>query len=171
MKTNALSVANYFIELAERDNAKITPLRLMKLVYIAYGFGLALLDKSFLDSRFDKVEAWRFGPVIPSVYHSFKHFGKGPITRKTTMLVGNDTDYTVITPELEDEDVKNICRLVWKRYEHCDANTLVTILHGAGTPWGQTYEEGKNNPIPEQYTRAYYKSLVERMEKYLEAHA
>lgn len=171
MKTNALSIANYFIELAEDSGTRITPLRLMKLVYIAYGFGLAFLDRSFLDSRFDKVEAWRFGPVIPSVYHSFKHYGKSKIDKKTTMLVGNDTDYNIVTPELEDEEAKTICRLVWKRYKNCDASTLVAILHGAGTPWGQVYEDGKNNPIPEQYTKIYYKSLVESMKRYQEAYA
>lgn len=171
MKTNALSIANYFIELADEKQKDLTPLRLMKLVYISYGFGLALLDKCFLDYRFDSVEAWRFGPVIPSVYHSFKRFGKQKITEKTTMLVGTEQNYDIVTPELEDSDAKKICKLVWDRYEGCDTGTLINILHGKGTPWAQVYEEGKNNPIPELYTRMYYDSLVDRMKRYTDEHA
>ena len=82
MKDNALSMANYFIELAQKDGHEIRPLRLMKLVYIAHGFMLAMLDRSVLNPRFDRVEAWKYGPVIPSVYHSFKGYGASPITGK-----------------------------------------------------------------------------------------
>lgn len=66
MKTNALSVANYFIELAHKEGKPIHLLGLVKRVYIAHGFALALLHRGLLDPRFDKVEAWRYGAVIPS---------------------------------------------------------------------------------------------------------
>lgn len=78
MNMNALSVANYFIELAHKEGRHITQLGLMKRVYIAHGFSLALNYQSLLDPRFDKVEAWRYGPVIPSVYHSFKQYKASP---------------------------------------------------------------------------------------------
>ena len=47
MKDNALSVANYFIDLAKNDAMEIRPLRLIKLVYIAHGHMLAMLGRSF----------------------------------------------------------------------------------------------------------------------------
>lgn len=86
MKTNALSVANYFIDLAQKDNKPIHLLGLVKRVYIAHGFALALLGRELLDSRFDKVEAWRYGPVIPSVYHSFKQYRTKEIKEKTVVM-------------------------------------------------------------------------------------
>lgn len=161
MNTNALSVANYFIELATNDGSSIRPLKLMKLVYIAYGYALAILGKSIIDSRFDKVEAWKFGPVIPSVYHSFKQYGKHEITQKTTIFVEIDGEITVKTPELMDEDVRKVCSLTWRRYKNKTDNQLVTLLHGVGTPWANVYVEGQNNPIPEEFTRLYYKELIE----------
>lgn len=164
MKDNALSVANYFIELAQNEKKNIRPLKLMKLVYIVYGYALAMLDKAIIDYRFDKVEAWRFGPVIPSVYHSFKLYGKNPITKKTTMLVGDSNDFDIITPLISDEKIKSLCKFVFEKYgKGYSDSELVTLMHGKGTPWAQVYEEGKNNPIPETYTKLYYKELVRRI--------
>ena len=73
METDALAIANYFVRkgLSDTVGEKLTLLRLVKYVYIAYGFSLALIDKSIINDRFDRVEAWKYGPVIPSVYHSF----------------------------------------------------------------------------------------------------
>lgn len=165
MKCNALSLANYFVTISLDTKEELRPLKLMKLVYIAYGYALALLDRCIIDPRFDKVEAWKLGPVIPSVYHSFKMFGSKPITAQTCVLVGTtDSNAEFQTPTLQDDKVKMLCDFVWKSYAlRYDGNELVTLLHGVGTPWGKVYEEGKNNPIPEMLTKAYYKELVRRM--------
>lgn len=90
-KPNALAVANYFIEIAKREGKGITQLGLMKRVYIAHGFSLAIHHKSLLDPRFDKVEAWKYGPVIPNVYHSFKQYRSNPILEKTVIMTWDDS--------------------------------------------------------------------------------
>jgi len=164
MNDNALSIANCFIELAQNDKFELCPLKLMKLVYIVYGYALAMLDRPIIDYRFDKVEAWKFGPVIPSVYHSFKNYGKNPITCKTTMFVGDSNNFDVVTPQISDSRVKSLCRFVWDEYgKGYSDSELVTLMHGEGTPWAQVYEEHKNNPIPDEYTKLYYKELVRRI--------
>ena len=86
MENYALAIANYFIELAHKDNIDIRPLKLMKLVYIAHGYILALLDKPTDGAKLEKVEAWQYGPVFPSVYYSFKQYGGNPIDKTTTVL-------------------------------------------------------------------------------------
>lgn len=164
MKDNALSIANYFIDLANEDKEPIRPLKLMKLVYIAYGYALALLNRSIIDYRFDKVEAWKFGPVIPSVYHSFKIYGKKPITEKTTIFVKTKDGYEIEEPNLRDKEARSICNFVWEKYgQHYSDSQLVDLMHGKGTPWGQVFVEGENNPIPELYTKLYYTELVRRI--------
>ena len=166
MKDNALSVANFFIDLACEDDKEIRPLKLMKLVYIAYGYALALLNRPIIDYRFDRVEAWKFGPVIPSVYHSFKIYGKASIKKHTTIFVETKDGLEIEEPILQDKEAQTICRFVWNRYgKGYTDSELVTILHGIGTPWGKVYEEGKNNPIPELYTKMYYKALIQRLKR------
>lgn len=164
MNEDALAIANYFIDLAKKEKEELKPLKLMKLVYIAHGFMLALLGQSALNPRFNKVEAWRYGPVIPSVYHSFKHYGNNNITKKTIIFEGdNDGIPNIVTPQLTDEDKMRVCRIVWNRYKSYSDSELVTLMHGAGTPWAKVYEPGMNKEIPDEYTKAYYAYLIEKI--------
>lgn len=161
MKTNALSVANYFIDLAKEEDKPIHLLGLVKRVYIAHGFALALLGRGLLDSRFDKVEAWKYGPVIPSVYHSFKQHRKDEITEPTIMMQQDETgDYNFIVPQIENENDTKIIEMVWKRYKNYTDSQLVALTHRDGTPWGACFKEGENCEIPDSYTELYYKKLV-----------
>ena len=168
MKDSALSIANYFIDLAQSQSKEIKPLRLMKLVYIAHGFMLAMLNRSVLNPRFDRVEAWKYGPVIPSVYHSFKAYGNSPITAKTVIFTDEKLQHGVGTykieePSLHDEDARRICNFVWGRYSRFSDGELVNIMHKPDTPWAMVYEEGKNKEIPDLYTKVYFQKLYEAL--------
>lgn len=169
MKDNALAVANYFIDLAHNDNKDLTQLGLMKRVYIAHGFSLAINNKPLLDDRFDKVEAWKYGPVIPSVYHSFKQYKAEPITDKAVVMEWNDDNGSMSFPEpsLEDENAKKIAAMVWKRYHDFSDKEMVSLTHRKGTPWSVCYIPEQNNPIPDEITAMYYEKLVANI---IEAH-
>lgn len=162
MENNALSIANYFIDLAGKNNEKIKPLRLMKLVYIAHGYILAILNKSALNKRFDRVEAWKFGPVIPSVYHSFKIYGSDDIEEKTKIFTDEYSEEIpkIEEPTLEGEEERKVCDFVWKNYRSYSGSDLVTMLHREGTPWSIVYQKGQNVEIPDELTKVYYSNLV-----------
>lgn len=161
MNTNALSVANYFIELANRDNKPIQLLGLVKRVYIAHGFALALLGHGLLDPRFDKVEAWKYGPVIPSVYHSFKQYKREAIKEPTIMLHQDESGaYDFITPVIDNDKDKMIIEMVWKRYRDYTDPSLVNLTHVDGSPWKVCYKAGENREIPDSFTELYYQKLV-----------
>lgn len=163
MKDNALAVANYFIDLANSENKTITQLGLMKRVYIAHGFSLAINNKSLLDHRFDRVEAWRYGPVIPCVYHSFKQYKDLPIHEKTVIMEWDAVNNIPVfkTPELKDAQAKKIVQMVWKRYARMSDSEMVALTHKPGTPWAVCYMEGLNKPIPDEITELYYKKIVD----------
>lgn len=167
MRDNALSVANYFIELAQRDKKPIRLLGLVKRVYIAHGFSLALHDRPLIDTRFDHVEAWKYGPVIPSVYHSFKQYRNNPITQPTDVMEWDDKTYEPIfkTPILQDNTARSVVEMVWKRYLLYSDNEMVTITHRNGTPWSVCYVPDKNVIIPDEITALYYCRLVDIVKK------
>lgn len=163
MRDNALAVANYFIDIAKKDNMPITQLGLMKRVYIAHGFSLAIHHKSLLNPRFDRVEAWKYGPVIPCVYHSFKQFRANPIESKTVVMEWDPEIQApkFHEPKLEDEDAKIIVEMVWKRYRGVSDSDMVSLTHKTGTPWDVCYVRGENCPIPDELTELYYKQIVD----------
>ena len=157
---NATALANYFIDLAAEKGVELKQVGLIKRVYITHGFSLALFDKSALDPRFDIVEAWRLGPVIPSVYHSFKYNKDNPITEKSVIVEWTGKEMNIVTPELHDDDIKQVANAVWSRYKDMSDVALIDLLHRKGTPWDLCYKEGENRVIPDLYTKAFYKKLI-----------
>ena len=66
------AIANYFLDLARAQEKALTPLKIQKLVYFANGWHLAIKGVPLIN---EQVEAWRFGPVIPSLYTHFERMG------------------------------------------------------------------------------------------------
>jgi uncharacterized phage-associated protein len=76
-KYSACDIANYFLWKAQDENQELlSNMKLQKLIYYAQGLHLALYDFPLFD---DKMEAWTYGPVVPDLYHSYKHFEAGGI--------------------------------------------------------------------------------------------
>ena len=69
MPHDARAVANRLLQLAEEDGNQLTVMQILKLVYFCHAWTLALYDRPLIEQP---IEAWRYGPVIPDVYHSFK---------------------------------------------------------------------------------------------------
>lgn len=165
MNSDAIGMANYFVSKSVNDTSapKLTLLRLVKYVYIAYGYGLALLNRNFLNKRFDRVEAWKYGPVIPSVYHSFKHNQDNAIKEPSSVLTSESPEgfLQFTTPKIEDKEEIVVLDFVWERYKQYSTSALINLLHQKGTPWDYCYREGENAEIPDEMTKVYYKSIVE----------
>src|SRR5437660_12739202 len=77
MATSARRVANEFLRLAEEDDRALTPLQIIKLAYIAHGWMLALYQRPLI---LDRIEAWKYGPVIPDLYRALRDYGGGSVT-------------------------------------------------------------------------------------------
>ena len=68
---DARSVANSLIERGMADSAALTPLQIMKLVYISHGWMLGLYNKSLFKQP---VLAWLYGPVVSDIYHGLRKY-------------------------------------------------------------------------------------------------
>ena len=71
------AVANWFLQYAKSNDIIIDHMKLQKMIYFANGWALGVTGEPLIDERF---EAWQYGPVVPSIYHQFKAFGRRPIT-------------------------------------------------------------------------------------------
>lgn len=73
----SLASAQYLLEQCKQHgDGALTPMQLIKLVYVAHGLMLGAFGRPLLD---EPVEAWQYGPVVPSVYHALKSFRSSPV--------------------------------------------------------------------------------------------
>ena len=126
-----IAIANYFIKHSEQG---LTLMQVMKLSYIAHGLKLGLGMGPMSE---ELAEAWKYGPVFPSVYHEFKYEPPGKIT-----ALGTDIDeMTPITSNFIDRE-NNILNLVHDAYGGIEGWKLSALTHKKNTPWYNAYHNG-----------------------------
>lgn len=157
---SALWVADYIIG---TGGGILTPIHVLKMTYMVHGYTLAITNKSLIS---DRVEAWKYGPVIPVVYDAFSQYGSGTID--SLHYCGTELSF--------DEEVKKRIKHLGERfskeereivdgvvdaYKSWTAGQLITLMHKKDTPWSRHYVEGHTGVvIPDDSTKAYYKRLV-----------
>ena len=150
-------VANFFIDCAKRDGKSLDPLKLIKLVYIAYGWVLALTNQRLFD---EGIEAWKHGPVIPSIYHEFKHNRYSHIEEKAGEWDMETGDF--VTPEVPPSDAttRMILEKVWAAYGRFSGWALRNKTHEQGTPWSETYDGTLNKVIPDDLISPHFHKKI-----------
>jgi uncharacterized phage-associated protein len=140
-------VANGFLKLAKRDGEILDPMKIQKLVYLTHGWNLAFHGEPFIAQA---VEAWPYGPVIPTLYREFKQFRASPITKSAT------------APEdAADLDVKAsaLMEVVWGKYRPFSSIQLSMLTHEPGYAWDLTMKESgpftiiRNELIRDEFQR------------------
>lgn len=143
-----IQVASRFIILGMRAGVPLTHMQLQKLTYIAHGFHLAIKGQPLLNVP---VSAWRYGPVIPSLYDAFKNYGRYGITMPPTGCADSF-----------DSDARMIIDGVYGAYGSNDGRTLSELTHRVGTPWSNTYDELTTTIIPDEAIKTYYLGLISK---------
>lgn len=120
-KENA--VANYFIILGMGDSEEyMTNLRLNKLMYFAQSWMLSVFKKPLFQ---EDIEAWEYGPVVPSIYHQYKQYGKYPIDKFADEFSLN----------MFSDDEISVLSAVMACYRRFSTPGLVDITHAKNSPW------------------------------------
>jgi len=147
MKTHdALAVANWFFARAEAEGKTLDPMKLQKLIYFSHGWSVAITGVPLIKEH---PEAWDYGPVIPSVYHQFKSFGRNGIPGRATKLVfpnaGSFADWAnvaVVAPQIEDDpDAEALLSRIWDVYGPLTGVQLSNMTHAADGAWHRAYHE------------------------------
>jgi uncharacterized phage-associated protein len=144
--TNASTVARYFLSLADEEAGDtISNLKLQKLLYYAQGFHLAMTGGPLFGER---VEAWTHGPVVPDVYHQYKHKGAAAIERPE-----------VFDPEEIDAQARSILDEVHDVYGQYSAWKLREMTHQE-SPWIDAYKNGPGSAIDQGRMADYFKTQL-----------
>lgn len=147
-----ITVANHFISKSLRTGVELTPMKVIKLTYIAHGWYLAFQDEPLI---MEGVMAWKYGPVIASLYHAFKNYGNGQIT---------SIYYTDRLEEISSDD-KRFLDKIWKDYGKLNGVQLSAITHKKDTPWYQTHKIKKSELIPHELIKDHYINKWQMLEE------
>lgn len=145
---DAITVANRFLRLAEEQGRQLTPMQLLKLVYIAHGWMLGLYGRPLIR---DEVQAWQYGPVIPRLYNQVRTFRSQPV--QGPLLGLKDAPL--------DGDEEHLIDQVFDIYGDKSGPALSRITHMPGSPWDLTYSPGSFGvPIPNDIIHDHYQRMA-----------
>jgi len=143
-------VANEILELAGRRGEALTPMQLLKLTYISHGYMLGYYDRPLFNSR---IEAWKFGPVIPWLYHQTKQFRSNPINATVSEPFG--------TPSLR-QDEQSLIQSVYEAYGHLSGPQLSTLTHQPSTPWSTVWNNNSaDDRISDELISEHFKQRID----------
>lgn len=168
--TTAAAVANAFLDIQSEDRGTFSPIdqmKLYKLVYYAHAWWLAQKGENLFD---EDVHAWPWGPVVPSLYSSFKNAGRGAISGlRATELVksgGSFLDWRFREPEPPDPEVVKFLRNVWDTHKGLSGVQLSNATHAPGEPWaivkGSFNDDLSSKPhIPNSIIKSVFRKKLE----------
>lgn len=146
---SSATVANRFLALAGECGDALTPMQVLKLVYIAHGWMLGLHGRPLIS---EEVQAWQYGPVIPELYNSIRNFRSQPVTGN--VRGGNGV--------LDDQE-QSIVRQVYDIYGKKSGPALSRLTHQHGSPWQLVYRPGSfGDVIPNDLIEDHYATLARR---------
>lgn len=145
--TKSLAVAKYMLDKQRAAGDSVTPMQLIKLVYIAHGLMLGAYGRPLIE---EPVEAWQYGPVVPSVYHETKAFRSSSVT-------GISASPSWVFDQQEVKAMDTALRLFGNR----DGVALSSLTHRSGTPWSVTWSiRGKNGSISNDLIENFYSNMI-----------
>jgi len=147
----AIDIAIYFLYKANIEGDLITNLKLQKLLYYAQAWYLVNFNRPLFN---DEIKAWRFGPVIESVYHKFKNF------RHTAIIYRSKEE---IKKKFTTTDL-NFLNEFYDIYINYSAHDLLQMSHNEA-PWIEAYESTSQiiniERMKEFYTQKYEELIGE----------
>ena len=139
--TRTKKIDNVVKYIVNRPDFDVTNLKLQKLLYYCQAVHLVLNNDIPLFT--DKIEAWEYGPVVPSVYQKYKRC-KGCITEKGSV-------------QLASKDIEAI-DITLDSYGSYSASQLISAVH-AEKPWIEAFDKGRNTEITTRAMFDYYKTI------------
>lgn len=138
----SFDIANYFIWAANEAGCSLSNLKLLKLVYYAQGFYLAIHGEPLFP---DEIQAWEHGPVTLSLYYKYQ--------RQYEILLTDEIDWSLYDP-----GVISILNHTHLMLGHLSARQLSRKTHNE-SPWKNT---PKNHQISEDLMMNFFRHNLEK---------
>lgn len=154
-----LAIANYFIQKSfDTGEGDVTTMKAIKLVYISHGWHLGIFGTPLIN---EAVQAWKYGPVVESVYKEFRGYGSDTITKLSDTI--NEQGLTV-NPKVKEETIPFLNK-IWDVYKNYNGLQLSTLTHQSGTPWDIVWnnKDGKSKTaaiISNEIIENHYKAKI-----------
>ena len=147
MAYKALDIAKKLIFKAQNDEPnggeRLTNLKLQKLLYYQQGFHLAFFGTPLFG---DAVEAWMYGPVVPSVYNEYSSYGSSSLPEVDSVIALTD----------EEEELFNE---VYDSYREFSAIGLMNRTHKE-KPWASVSPHDRGTVIPQESMRDFFLTQI-----------
>ena len=123
---SSITIANYFLRRGWDEQIGISPLKILKLVYVAHGWYLGALGEPLIR---EPIMAWRYGPIIPALYHHVRKYRSKDITAEIRSSFRSANEETV------GDTVRPFLNGIWDHYKDFTALEMSALTHQKGTPW------------------------------------
>lgn len=152
------SIANLFLDEADRLGLELSHISLQKLLYFAHGLYLNSRRIPLVSGYF---EAWQYGPVHPLVFRAFKAAGAAPIhfrAKGQDPLTGQSKELEISS----DIVVRAHINQVLSSYGSLSPGRLVEISHAKNSPWDFIVDKSRTSValglrIPDNVIRERFK--------------
>ncbi len=132
-KLEGIDVAKYIL-----SKIQCTQLKLQKLVYLCFADYLCDTGKELFT---DSIYAFKYGPVVDTVYEKYKKYGYKPIEEEKenidTTILEMPAKSRILFAEDGTEKIISIDRTL-KKYGQLTAGQLVELTHKKNAPWTMT---------------------------------
>ena len=153
MNPRTLAVAKYLLDRCKQSgDGSVTPMQLMKLTYMSHAWMLGLTGKTLLS---EPVAAWRYGPVLPSLYQAVRNYGSQPV------------DDVPVYPDSMNfaADEQSVMNQVADIYGGYTGVQLSAMTHERGTPWDTAWRRsGQNTTISNDLIEHFYREKARNAE-------
>lgn len=149
-KVNVIDIARWFITNNQdvRKKGFDGNMKLQKLLYYTQAICLAVYNDTLFDN---KIEAWKYGPVIRDVYRDFNILNQNP-----------NPDVTI------PKNIEHLLKIINSMYGFQTPNELVNLINNE-EPWAELKEQAENKLNPEitvERIKEYYYSFKDIFEGY-----
>ncbi|MBP6224903.1 MAG: DUF4065 domain-containing protein [Rhizobacter sp.] len=132
-------------------------MKLQKLVFFMHAWSLALSGETVVK---ETPEAWQYGPVFDSLYHSLKGYGSRNIDTYLQEMNPTTGQREPLIPNQQDTHFWNLLAQVWARYGGLSALQLSALTHEDGSPWATAKEERRGWLDDKQVADFYRQKLT-----------